>query len=263
MHPISDKELDKLFKQRFEDAEFQPSADVWGKIASKMDGKACLTGRQAKVKKPLSVFWMAAASVVVVLAASLWFYRPVEVIRLQGTAQKMALDAPESPISDLGTGAPKLDPHQPEIKGFDFSKLVAAEENSFDTSKEVTLPERTFTEITKQELIASNNTLRRNIPDVGLTPKEVKVPRYTGDQSKLDVTQPDMIASAEPAQDDLASENQQTAPKRIRSVGSLVNFVISKVDRREDKIIEFKDGDEGSEISGINLGLIKLKSRNK
>ena len=27
--------------------------------------------------------------------------------------------------------------------------------------------------------------------------------------------------------------------------------------------LEFKDGDEGSEVSGINLGLIKLKSRNK
>ena len=263
MHPISDKELDKLFKQRFEDAEFQPSGDVWGKIGATMDGKACLTGRQAKVKKPLSVFWMAAASVVLVLGASLWFYRPVEVIKLQGQAPKMVLSAPESPISDLGTGAQKLDPHQPEIKGFDFSKLVSREENSSDMQKDLPLPEKSPAEITKPEVLASNTPIRRNGSEVQQTPREVKVPRYTGDQSQLDVTQPDMIAGADGVQDDLLPEHHQNTSKRIRSVGSLVNFVISKVDRREDKIIEFKDGDEGSEISGINLGLIKLKSRNK
>ena len=252
MQPISDKELDKLFKQRFEDAEFQPSEDVWGKISTKMD-------RKSKVKKTLPVFWMAAASVVVVLGASLWFYRPVEVIRLQGMDQQIILNTPESPISDLGTGASKLDPHQPEIKGFDFSKLVAAEENSFNTPKEVTLPKRSSIEITKQDVLASNTMIRRNMSEVALRPKEVKVPRYTGDQSQLDVTQPDMIASVEVVQDDFIPEHQQTSSRKIRSVGSLVNFVISKVDRREDKIIEFKDGDEGSEISGINLGLIKIK----
>lgn len=256
MQPISDKELDKLFKQRFEDAEFQPSAGVWGKISAKMD-------RKSKAKKILPVFWMAAASVVVVLGASLWFYRPLEVIKLQGMDQQIVLNTPESPISDLGTGAPKLDPHQPEIQGFDFSKLVAAEENSFDTLKEETLTESSSIEIAKQEVLASNNMLRRNISELPLTPKEVKVSRYTGDQSQLDVTQADMIASAEIVQDDLIPEQQQTSPRRIRSVGSLVNFVISKVDHRDDKIIEFKDGDEGSEVSGINLGLIKLKSRIK
>ena len=256
MHPISDKELDKLFKQRFEGAEFQPSENVWGKISAKMD-------RKSKVKKTIPVFWMAAASVVVVLSASLWLYRPVDLIRLQGTDQKMALNTPESPISDLGTGAPKLDPHQPEIKGFDFSKLVVSEEDSFDTPKELTLPEGSPIEIPKVDVVVANNEIRRNTSEALQTKKEIKIPRYTGDQSKLDVTQPEMIASVEAVQDDLIPEQQQTSPRRIRSVGSLVNFVISKVDHRDDKIIEFKDGDEGSEVSGINLGLIKLKSRIK
>jgi hypothetical protein len=257
MHPISDKELDKLFQQRFEEVEFQPSGDVWMKISAKMDQKG-------NVKKSFPVFWMAAASVVVVLGAGLWFYRPVEVIKLQGTGQQeMVQDVPAVPITDLGTGAAKLDPHEPEIKGFDFSKLALSEEKTFNTPAEVTLPSESVNEIVRQDLIASNNTPRRSSQEVSQPNKEVKVPRYTGDQSKLDVTQPDMIASAEITQDDLAPEHEQNAPKRIRSVGSLVNFVISKVDRRDDKIIEFKDGEEGSEVSGINLGLIKLKSRIK
>ena len=256
MHPISDKELDKLFHERFEEAEFQPSGDVWGKITAKMDQKE-------NVKKTFPVFWMAAASVVIVLGASLWFYRPVEVIRLQGTGQKIVENTPVSPITDLGTGAAMLDPHQPEIKGFDFSKLVASEEKAFNAPEEVTLPEKPANEISRQEVLASSNNSRRNSPELAQPNKEVKVPRYTGDQSQLDVTQPDMIASAEIVEDDLVPEQEPNTSRRIRSVGSLVNFVISKVDRRDDKIIEFKDGEEGSEVSGINLGLIRLKSRIK
>ncbi|MES3019299.1 MAG: hypothetical protein V4721_16045 [Bacteroidota bacterium] len=255
MHRISDKELDKLFQQRFEEAEYQPSGDVWGKIAAKMDQKA-------KVKRSFPVFWMAAASVAVVIAAGLWLYRPVEVIRLQGTEQEMVETTIESPVTDLGTGTAVMDHVHPEIKGFDFSKLAASEEKSFNTPEEVTLPEKTYEAAPKQEVLASNNS-RRIVPEAVQQRKEVKVPRYTGDQSQLDVTQADMIANADVVKDDLVPEHEQAAPKRIRSVGSLVNFVISKVDRRDDKIIEFKDGDEGSEVSGINLGLIKLKSRNK
>lgn len=255
MHRISDKELDKLFQQRFEEAEYQPSADVWGKISAKMD--------QKKPGRSFPVLWMAAASVVAVIGAGLWFYRPVQVIRLQGTTQQMVQDIPESPISDLGTGAAALDPHQPEIKGFDFSKLASSEEKSFNVPQEVAVPENSPEPVAKQEAVASNNTRRNTMDALLQTKKEVKVPRYTGDQSKLDVTQPDMIASADVVQEELVIEPEQAAPKRIRSVGSLVNFVISKVDRRDDKIIEFKDGEEGSEISGINLGLIKVKSRNR
>ncbi len=255
MHRISDKELDKLFQQRFVDAEYQPSGDVWGKIAAKMDQKQ-------KVKRSFPVFWMAAASVVVLIGAGLWFYRPVEVIRLQGAQQEMVENTTESVVTDLATGAAVMDHVHPEIKGFDFSKLASSEEKPFNPRQEVTLPERSTEATPRQDAIASNNS-RRNTPEVVQPRKEVKVSRYTGDQSQLDVTQPDMIANADVVKNELVPEPEQIAPKRIRSVGSLVNFVISKVDRREDKIIEFKDGDEGSEVSGINLGLIKLKSRNR
>lgn len=255
MHRISDKELDKLFQQRFMDAEFQPSGDVWDKINAKMEQKQ-------KVKRTFPVFWMAAASVIVVIGAGLWIYRPVEVIKLQGAKHEMVENVPASPISDLGTGAALLDPHQPEIKGVDFSKLVVSEEKSV-TPEEVVVPEKSAGELPRQDLISSNITTRKNNPVVVQPKKEVRISRYTGDQSQLDVTQPDMIASAEVKNEVLIPEHEQPSPKRIKSVGSLVNFVISKVDRRDDKIIEFKDGEEGSQVSGINLGLIKLKSRKR
>jgi hypothetical protein len=252
MHPISDKELDKLFQRGFEEAEFQPSEKVWGKIAAKMDG-------ESTVRKPLPVFWMAAASVVVLIGATMWFKQPVEVIRLQGAPQQMVQDARESDVQIVAPEAPIIEPEQTIIKGFDFSKLTASEPNSLNTPGEVTLPERIVEEAPRHELIAVNQS--RKSPELAQGGKEVSVPRYSGDQSQLDVTQPDLIASADLPEEDVPSES--TPLKRVRGIAGIINMVISKVDHREDKIIEFKDGEEGSEVSGINLGLIRLKSRNR
>jgi hypothetical protein len=79
MHPISDKELDKLFQQRFGDLEIEPSAAVWEKITGTMD--------QKRRKSAFPSFWMAAASIVVLISAGLLYFRPQEVIRLQGSTE--------------------------------------------------------------------------------------------------------------------------------------------------------------------------------
>ncbi|MEJ7779726.1 MAG: hypothetical protein WKF68_09050 [Daejeonella sp.] len=255
MHPISDKELDKLFQQRFEDAQFQPSEDVWQKIVGKMD--------QKKKVKASPVFWMAAASVVLVISAGLWFYRPVEVIRLQGVAQQMVESSSGTDnFSPLVESKASETVHS-DVRDFNFPDAKVANVVSFESD---TKPSSKLSKASKQttEIIAANNSTKKNTQEVLQPRKEVKVPgRYTGDQSTLDVTQPDMIASADIPETDIQVVPEQSSPRKIRSIGSLVNFVISKVDHREDKIIEFKDGDEGSEVSGINLGVVKLKSRIK
>jgi hypothetical protein len=50
----------------------------------------------------------------------------------------------------------------------------------------------------------------------------------------------------------------------IHSLGDLVNVLVAKVDKRKDKIIEFTADDDGeSTVTGLNLGIIKLKKRGK
>ena len=71
-----------------------------------------------------------------------------------------------------------------------------------------------------------------------------------------------VLLDADFSEDELnPDESEVRGQRKIRSIGSLVNFVIAKVDKREDKLIEFKDSDEGSEVSGINLGLVKIKGK--
>ncbi|NNU34325.1 hypothetical protein HK413_09510 [Mucilaginibacter sp. S1162] len=44
----------------------------------------------------------------------------------------------------------------------------------------------------------------------------------------------------------------------------MVNALMAKIDKREDKLIEFSDSDDdenGSDLTGVNLGLIKIKKQ--
>lgn len=259
MHPISDKELDKLFQQRFEDLEVELSNDVWAKISNKMDNKK--SGRRSFLP-----FWMAAASVVLLISAGLWFTRPIEIIKLQGNpeiteekveslvpptiSESIAEPVQEEPVlAELNPGLTEFAPEKPDTTNF---KLIVAVPQ--------VLPEEKPAAEHPQIIIASNPV---KMPITAQQNQVVKVlARHSDDQSLLDVTQADMIAKVDVQEEQIIKEERlNTGNKKIRSIGSLVNFVIAKIDKRDDKLIEFKDGVEGSEVSGINLGLVKIKSR--
>jgi len=259
MHPISDKELDKLFQQRFEDLEVEPSNDVWDKISNKMDNKV-------SDRRSFSIFWMAAASIIVVISAGLWFTRPIEIVKLQGSSElaeeKVETLAPpiiNEPITEPGLEEPVLAEINPGLTEFSTEKPEVSDFKLITEIPQI-LPEVKPIADELRTIIASNTVKK---PVFNQPKQEVKVPsRYSGDQSLLDVTQADMIAKVDVQEDHMLDEELvNTGNKRIRSIAGLVNFVISKVDKREDKLIEFKDGVEGSEVSGINLGLVKIKSR--
>ena len=260
MHPISDKELDKLFQQRFGDLEIEPSAAVWEKITGTMD--------QKRRKSAFPSFWMAAASIVVLISAGLLYFRPQEVIRLQGStemAQNMEDNSSrpqlnETPVSieEPLNGAQKEESDLPDYGLVNTSEVKSSEfvlvQKTPVAEPEIKVP------APEPVVIAAEPVKKVN----AVQPKKaVKVPnRYSGDQSALDVTQPDMMAIADFSEDEVnPDESEVRGQRKIRSIGSLVNFVIAKVDKREDKLIEFKDSDEGSEVSGINLGLVKIKGK--
>ncbi len=239
MKAMSDKDLDQLFKQRFDAFETEPAATVWNGIAHQLDGK------KAK-KKGYPVFWMAAASIVIVISAGLWFYRPVEVIKLQGKADtEMAVNKPEEallkPRDNVSSAViEKVNVLLPAKQELAQAKPIEIKKNQAPAHQE-------NADKRDEQLIAKNNAI-------------VSVKQDTKILSQHNV-QPALVAKADDS--DFRTPDQDTPPKRIRSIGGLLNFVIAQVDKREDKIIEFKDGDEGSEVSGINLGLVQFKSKNK
>ena len=78
MKEISDKEFDSFFKSSFEDFEVAPSARSWEQIAGNL--------AQKPTKKRFPFIWMAAASVVIIVAIGIRFYtQPAEMIKLKGS----------------------------------------------------------------------------------------------------------------------------------------------------------------------------------
>jgi hypothetical protein len=72
------------------------------------------------------------------------------------------------------------------------------------------------------------------------------------------ITKPSLVAPQLPFAD---GENITAVKPRhtIRSLGGLINAVVAKVDKRRDKIIEFTDEDDETNVTGINLGIVKIK----
>ena len=261
MHPISDKELDKLFQQRFGDLEIEPSAAVWDKITGTMD--------QKRRRSAFPSFWMAAASIVVLISVGLLYFRPQEVIKLQGSSEIALNIENNSSRSELNespaTTEETLKTTQTEkiaLPDFSLESASGIKSSEYRLIEKAPLVEPEIKVVSTPEpvLVASEPVKKAN----PVQPKKAaKVPnRFSGDQSALDVTQPDMFAKADFPEDEInPDESEVRGQRKIRSIGSLVNFVIAKVDKREDKLIEFKDSDEGSEVSGINLGLVKIKGK--
>jgi hypothetical protein len=49
---------------------------------------------------------------------------------------------------------------------------------------------------------------------------------------------------------------------RIRNAGDLVNFVVDKIDRREQKIVAFNtDDDDNSSLVALNIGPFRFNSK--
>ena len=263
MHPISDKDLDKFFQKRFGEFEMEPSEAIWGRISETMS--------QTHKKKALgSFFWMAAASVIILISAGLWFYRPVEVIELRGDGEmvNLPLNSSELPLVNDGNSVnedlkKEEELLQPQVKVHQVTVVptIHSEEIHLPTSLPLEEPEIKLHAV--KEVLVAEVVPAPKKTGISKPVDEPKVPnRHIGDLSTLDVTQPDMMAKAYlPEEESAFSDEEGRGLTKIRSVGSLLNFVIARVDKREDKLIEFKDGNEGSEISGINLGLVKIKGK--
>lgn len=255
MHPISDKELDKLFQKSFSDLEIEPGNAVWNNISDQLDN-------QKRGKKSFSMFWMAAASIVVVLSAGLWLFRPVEVIKLQGLAQNKEEVVPESVIPEPAKeteNAPASDEQSSEFVAIvpEITGASKKESNEVQSQELKQQPEE------KEEITIA--AVQRNEPVV---PKELKakvlLPELNSFEKKTEIVVEDQVLaqSSDHSLEDIQSDEQiYSGQRKIKSIGGLVNFVIAKVDRRENKIIEFKDGDEGSELAGLNLGIVKYRNR--
>jgi len=250
MQHMPDNEFDKLFKDKFRDAEIEPSINLWANIEKELEPKR---------KKVLPIYWMAAATIAVTVTAMLVFQKK-EVIHLQG-AEPIAQVQPTSPTDVIATpdDLTQINDHavQPRAAKVSFATAKA------ETKATVVLTTDQIAEGSKNNQVAvqpNTNTDRLLIKPMDPKPLNVEAIK-----EQVVVENPIVMAAlpADNKAEDVINENSSDR-KGIRNVGDLVNFVVDKVDKRDKKLVRFNtDDDDNSSIVGINIGFLKFNKKNK
>jgi hypothetical protein len=247
---MQDKEIDQLFRSEFENFEIEPSQQVWGNITDKLDAN--------KRKKALFPYLSIAASILVIVAIGLYFIPQVKV----NTKKPVQIAAVKNNVEPKVIIAPAKDNDLPKPS----EKVIASVKKVNKAYKDDNI--RKDKETKKVEIInqpteqiaavveRNNEILKPTVPDVE-TPLSIKIP-ITDDVPLI--TKPNALTVQIPQAKVIAAAPAKK--HRINSLGDLINVVVSKVDKRKDKIIEFTNTeDDESTISGLNLGVIKIKKQ--
>lgn len=257
---MQDKDLDRLFSDKLGDMEVEPSRHVWKGISADLDKNK---------PKPLGIYLSIAASLLVMLTVGIWFLgNKVQVNQNQQVAAVKRVKKPEpavertNDIKDVKVVEPLIANvvKEPVNKVKPTSKVRAVVDRDFQQPErellpvkakplEVTEPQEQLAQLPSQKPLG----IKFTVPD-----KDVPLAEKIDEPLALST----LAANAPPAKTELAA-----APVRkhkIRGIGDLLNAVVSKIDKRKDKLIEFSSKDEDEpNVTGLNLGFIKIKKQSR
>jgi hypothetical protein len=251
---MQDKEFDKLFHSKLDNFEVQPSPVVWEGVARQLNA-----GKRKRILAPILSI---AASIIILLAAGILFIPKKENV---SSRQPVKNKNSKSSIAVNGMQTGKKDTVKLLKNHYAVNRVVhlqPAKTNSYIAVKYVGAVADTLNDakVDEQPVLASaiqkqQEIVKPDVPDVATQLTTVQ----PVDEAQSFITKPALTAVQLPAAD-----KQDTAPVKrkhnIRSFGDLINVVVAKVDKRQDKFIEFTDTDDDeATITGINLGILKIK----
>lgn len=240
MQAMQDKDFDRLFKDKFEGAEIQPSSNLWAKIDREL---------VPEKKRSFPMYRVAAAVLAGVVGIALLTTK-TEKLQLHGHTM-VNENAVEQMTRPAASGQESA--LQSTRGGTESAPLVLAAKSN---------PER---------LVAKNNALTlpskeavnlRTIKTSSPAPvEEVLVQQPVAEQVEVVTASADVPEH----QDEIVEEAENKPRKGIRNAGDVINFLVDKFDKREKKIIQFKtDDDDNSSLIAVNIGILKFNpKRNK
>ncbi|MDQ0969879.1 cytoskeletal protein RodZ [Flavobacterium sp. W4I14] len=251
MQPIRDKDFDQLFKDAFADAEVAPSRDLWSSIESEITPKK---------KRIIPIYWLSAAAVLLIATLGVLVYQQQDntdgdkklasntiekvkpAVRVQTTKDSSA--AIVAPVENI---TPVL-PVQPKaVSAIAKTKVKQNVKPAVEQQRIVTAPEMQRQETIVAKVEEPKKDIKTRIEEAILQPKEEVVTALVATPVKTD----------EPVND-----NEQSN-RGIRNVGDVVNLIVNKMDKRKDKLIQFRTDDDDSSLASINIGPFKIGKRNK
>ncbi len=247
MQHMPDKEFDQLFRDKFSDAEIEPSANLWANIEQQIEPKR---------KRTFPIYWMAAASVIVAITAMLVFQK-TEKIQLRGAdaIANVTQSNVELNVADENNTSANLP-----------TKSFVTNENK-GASKKISLIDLSDNKGIEEKSKNIEEAMQPMVADTRLQIKQQEVRPLVIAPIKETVVESPIVYTQVIVQQDL-DENliseDNVEKKGIRNVGDLVNFVVDKVDKREKKLLRFNtDDDDNSSLVGINIGFLKFNKKSK
>lgn len=224
---MPDKSFDRIVKDKFEHFNTEPKPTLWENISKQLDEK--------RAKKRIPYFWLSAACVLILASFAFWF-NSNSVPNSDLNADSQLVQAPENPITIISETEPKV-----------LNIAVAKAKQSRPATKTKSSPSSLQT----AAIVSRPDLKSENLQTQVLQEEKLVVES----ESLSAATETPLVVAAETEIEEAA----KPAKRRVRSLSDLVNFVVAKVDRREDKLIETSDQDAVLEISALNLGLLKFK----
>jgi hypothetical protein len=252
---VSDKDFDQLFSTKLADMEIEPSATVWSNIADELDGTT-------QSKKSGIPFMRIAAGIIVIMGIALIFLRPkiekVELHNAIAATKPVHVNHDESSIKSFEE--PPIDTSSISVAKTIVSvkhqqKQLAVKQNDEPVKSQIDSAQYAGVSQPNNEVNIQHTAdiPKQNIPAIDVnTPV---LPKYNAPVKPVNA-----IAANIPAQ----KNAEPVKRKKIHSLGDILNIVIAKVDKREDKIIEFTNtnDDDSFTVTGLNLGVIRAKRQN-
>lgn len=244
MKAMSDEEIDEMFRQKLQSYEDTPSANAWRNISKELQ-----PGRQARSSTPR--IWMAAASLILLVSLGLLLVPGKPPLRLQ--ASQVAGPKPVEHREAPKAIAKK--PHEPKSVLF-LERLASIRIESDKHVKDYKERGRAISENIAHIAQAQQEDFQAPGVSAAVSPEETPQVLKAEEPRVQKTSSKPVLALAEPEQED------PTVHKgKIKSLGDIVNFVVRQIDPRKEKIIEFTNHDEGSSVSSINLGLLKIRTK--
>jgi len=247
---MQDKNIDEIFRTKLEAFEMEPSAGVWPRIAVDLNS--------AERNKSRIPYLGIAASMIVLLTAGIYFITQ----RTKKSPRQHLTNAIAKTVVNPST-------HKNEsILNSQFNSTVPKQSRIVlhQRRKVNPIPEGKISREIETRDTNKYQAVMTSIPQREYERIEALVPDAT---TQLAITQPVTETAGFISTPSLAAarlpyagtKNTDPAKPRhpIHSLGGLINAVVARVDKRRDKIIEFTDDDDETNVTGVNLGIIKIK----
>jgi len=249
MQPIQDKDFDQLFKDRFEDAEITPSRDLWSSIESEIEPKK---------KRIIPIYWLSAAAILIIATVGIMIYQQQDVVPKQyannvATNMNPVIVEPQvkdSSVSntDLTKDVAKALPAH--VKPSTTLVQTAVKENAKPIEKQKVISEP---DIQKQETMIA----KVEEPKKDIKTKIEEAVFKTKEETVLAANLNEVIA------DEVIDSSYPAERKGIRNVGDVVNLIVNTMDKRKDKVIQFRTDDDDSSISVVNIGPFRIGKKSR